>query len=115
VVPDVRTDVEVALTEACGNVIRHAQQGEEYEVHIGIEDDLCAIDVVDTGRGWDASMLESAPDGRTTPDLDAQRGRGLHMIQVLTDNARFDNHPRSGAIVHFEKTLEWDEGAPLVP
>src|SRR5690349_8512071 len=93
VTDEICNDVEVAVTEACNNVIRHAEEGEEYEVCVGIEDAFCIIDVLDTGRGWDADQL-GREDGQGQPELMAERGRGLHLIHALTDNVRFTNHPR---------------------
>ena len=57
VVEDVRYDVELALTEACANVVQHAGHSDDYEVTIGIEDTNCLIDVIDSGRGYDEQTL----------------------------------------------------------
>lgn len=106
---EVRDDVELALSEACGNVISHAETSDEYEVNVRIEQDTCVIEVVDTGRGYDGAALAAV----AAPELTAEQGRGLLLIKALTDNVRFANNPRKGAIVHFEKRLEWTAGAPI--
>jgi serine/threonine-protein kinase RsbW len=107
---EVCTDLEIAITEACDNVILHAQDGEEYEVTVLIEDELCAIEILDSGRGWDDTEVLGtlAPAG-----LEAECGRGLHLIQALTENVRLVNRPRKGAMVRFEKKLAWSQGAPI--
>src|SRR4051794_34126671 len=50
-------DLQLALTEACTNVLDHAQEGDEYEVSAGIFDSMCVVEVVDTGHGFDSSEL----------------------------------------------------------
>jgi serine/threonine-protein kinase RsbW len=108
VVDDIRHDVELALTEACANVVQHAAYSDEYEVLIGIEDTTCSIDVVDSGHGYDEETLQA-----TMPHPNAEEGRGLHLIRMLTENVRLAHHPKRGTIVHFEKKLEWEPQSPL--
>jgi serine/threonine-protein kinase RsbW len=102
VVEDIRYDVELALTEACTNVVQHAAYSDEYEVTIAIEDTICSIDVVDSGHGYDEESLQAS-----MPHPSAEEGRGLHLIRMLTENVRLDHHPKRGTIMHFEKKLEW--------
>ncbi len=104
---EVREDLEVALSEACGNVVRHAVESDEYEVTVGIEGDLCVIDVVDAGGRHDGASLQAS-----IPHPSAEQGRGLHLIHALTENVRMDSHLRRGMIMHFEKKLSWDKDAP---
>jgi serine/threonine-protein kinase RsbW len=108
VVDDIRYDVELALTEACANVVQHAAYSDEYEVTIGIEDTTCIIDVIDSGRGYDEEALQASMPHRT-----AEEGRGLHLIRMLTENVRLGHHPKRGTIMHFEKKLEWEPKSPL--
>jgi len=105
---DIRYDVELALTEACANVVQHAAHSDEYEVTIGIEDTTCSIDVVDSGHGYDEETLQGA-----MPHPNAEEGRGLHLIRMLTENVRLAHHPKRGTIMHFEKKLEWEPLSPL--
>ncbi|HMC72308.1 MAG TPA: ATP-binding protein, partial [Mycobacteriales bacterium] len=53
VAEDCLTDIEIALTEACTNVLDHAADGDEYKVIAGLDDNACVIEVIDTGRGFD--------------------------------------------------------------
>ncbi len=103
VVENVRYDVELALTEACANVVRHAAHSDEYEVSIGVENTRCVIDVVDSGHGYDEDTLQAA-----MPHPSAEEGRGLHLIRMLTENVRLGHHPKRGTIMHFEKKLTWE-------
>lgn len=109
VLDDVRYDVELALTEACANVVRHAAQTDEYDVSIDVHDETCSIDVVDSGRGYDGTSLHAS-----MPNPSAEEGRGLYLIRMLTENVRLAHNPKRGTIMHFEKRLEWEPNA-LIP
>src|SRR4051794_9791025 len=72
-------DIELALTEACTNVLDHAGGTEEYEVVAGIDGAICCIEVVDKGVGYDATG--------TFGDRghDAEDGRGLVLMKAVSD------------------------------
>lgn len=94
------TDLEIALTEACANVVKHAEGADKFEVHLDVADDRCAIDVLDNGAGFDADA-----GGRDTVATDSERGRGLFLIRALSENVRMSSTPRSGSLIHFEKSF----------
>ena len=100
-------DIEVALTEACTNVLEHSQAGEEYEVQVRLAVHDCVIRVVDQGRGFDTA----APRPRTEEIL--ENGRGIALMHALVDRVKFESRPAEGTIVHLEKQLEYVEGAPV--
>ncbi|HVM26953.1 MAG TPA: ATP-binding protein [Mycobacteriales bacterium] len=103
---DVTADIELALTEACTNVLDHAVEADEYEVSAGIDGDACVIEVVDRGAGFDASALgldDAAPH--------AEDGRGIQLMRALVDQVRFEQRPQVGTVVHLEKQLEWHDGS----
>jgi serine/threonine-protein kinase RsbW len=108
VADDCLTDIEIALTEACTNVLDHAAEGDEYEVVAGLNDTRCVIDVVDTGRGFDADRL-----GHAEADPSAEEGRGIQLIRALVDRVHFRSRPEAGMIVHLEKDLTFVEGSPI--
>jgi serine/threonine-protein kinase RsbW len=108
VAEDCLTDIELALTEACTNVLDHAAAGDEYEVIAGLDDNACIIEVVDAGRGFDADHL-----GHAAADPSAEEGRGIQLIRSLVDRVHFKSRPERGMIVHLEKQLEFTEGSPL--
>jgi serine/threonine-protein kinase RsbW len=105
---DCLTDIEIALTEACTNVLDHAAQGDEYEVVAGLNDSTCVIEVIDTGRGFDADKL-----GHAEADPSAEEGRGIQLIRALVDRVHFRSRPEDGTIVHLEKELHFLDGSPL--
>ena len=108
VIPDVTADIELALTEACTNVLDHSAQGDEYEVSAGIHGDQCVIEVVDRGGGFDGSL-----HGLVTADAGAEEGRGIHLMRALVDRVEFESRPSAGTVVHLEKTLQWVPGSVI--
>jgi len=120
VTPDTRADIALALSEACANVVQHAEPGEEYQVQVSARSRQCVIEVVNagretgtiqgdrgTGREW---LGESARAGDPVPAT-AAHGRGLRIIDAVTDNMQLTGNERHGTTVHFEKTLQWVPGA----
>ena len=97
-------DLELALTEACANVVRHATGADGIEVRLDVAEDRCAIDVADNGAGFDA-------DAVADPEPGSERGRGLFLIKALSDNVRMHSTPRSGSLIHFEKSFALAGGA----
>ncbi len=95
-------DIELALAEACTNVLKHAEgTSDEYEVSVEVVDRSCDIRVIDTGTGFDHEGREPAQPGGT-----AEGGRGIHLMQSLVDSVHFISKPEVGTIVHLQKTLD---------
>ena len=111
VAPDTRADIALALSEACANVVQHAGPGEAYEVRVSARDRRCTIEVVNAGNG----NGEPVPAGFAVTDepvaVTAEHGRGLKIINAVTDNMQLTGNERHGTTVHFEKTLRWLPGA----
>ena len=100
-------DVQLAITEACANVIDHAGATDTYDVKIELSADRCAITVVDQGGGFDVDRVPARPDD------DAEMGRGVALMRALVDNVAFRNEPKAGAVVHMVKQLRYVEDHPL--
>ncbi|GII76319.1 hypothetical protein Sru01_13010 [Sphaerisporangium rufum] len=100
-------DIQLMLSEACSNVIRHAQDVDEYTVSAELVRDKFVITVVDTGNGFDP---ETAGAGADSPM--AESGRGLQIMRALADDVRFINRKRKGAIVCLEKALKFQHDSP---
>ncbi|MDT0463241.1 ATP-binding protein [Streptomyces gibsoniae] len=115
--PDVSYDLSVALSEACANAVEHGGDtahggmSEAYRVTAYLDGETCRIEVADSGPGF--------PAGRSRPlampsCADAEHGRGLCLIEELADHVHIGSTPgRGGAVVSFDKTLKWKQGAPL--
>jgi len=108
VLDEITSDIEVALTEACTNVLKHAHGHREYEVSCCIDGATCRIEVIDRGGGVNA-------EGRGVDDaiLTAESGRGIQLMRALVDIVRFEKSSPDGTIVYLEKRLECYEGAAL--
>jgi serine/threonine-protein kinase RsbW len=100
-------DVQLAISEACANVVEHATDADTYEVKVELAADRCAITVVDHGRGFDATTITGPPPP------DAESGRGLLLMRALVDNIAFQSQPQAGAVVHMVKTLRFEADHPL--
>ena len=101
-------DVTLALTEACTNVLKHSGPGDEYEVTVRLDDDVCSITVTDVGRGFDFASLA---DGDASHE--AERGRGVQLMKMLVDKVQFTSKPSEGSVVHLEKQLDYLDGSLL--
>ena len=100
-------DVQLAITEACANVIDHAGATDTYDVKVELSANRCAITVVDQGGGFDVDEVPEKADD------DAEMGRGVALMRALVDNVAFRNEPQAGAVVHMVKTLRYVEDHPL--
>ena len=119
VTPDTRTDIALALSEACANVIQHAGPADEYEVLAMASNGRCVIEVVNTAHrdaagadqeGAPAGQPFTPPPGPVSPT--AEHGRGLQIIDAVADNVRLTRNASDGTTVHFEKELDWVPDAP---
>lgn len=104
VAEECRGDIEVALSEACANVLQHSGGEDEYEITVSVDEGVCTIRVVDSGRGFAAAPLDRAAD-------DAESGRGIALMKALVDRVKLESKPEDGTIVRLEKRLEFDEAS----
>jgi serine/threonine-protein kinase RsbW len=51
------SDLLLAVTEACTNVLRHSGQGRGYEIVARVSGNRCQLEVVDRGHGFDLAGL----------------------------------------------------------
>jgi serine/threonine-protein kinase RsbW len=88
---EVRDDVELALAEACTNVMLHAFPGaatESFHLAVEVERDEVRLVIEDTGVGLAPERAE-----RDVIDLTATSGRGLHMIRTLMTDVAVEPGP----------------------
>jgi serine/threonine-protein kinase RsbW len=112
----VAMEIGLALSEACANVVAHARCSESgssagYQIRAGIAGNRCRVEVIDAGPGFSAERLR-APVHRTVA-AGAESGRGLLLIQAMTDRMVIHNRPHRGAVLRFEKALRWRRDAML--
>lgn len=84
-------EVELALTEACSNAVRHAVGSSSYGVTVKADEHGCDIQVVDGGPGFSVSR-----DGDWTPAN--EHGYGLFLIDSLVDEVSFDRRAEGMAV-----------------
>src|SRR4051812_37619805 len=80
----------IAVTEAVNNAIHHGNQDDPDKfVRIGFEseDKKLIFSVTDEGKGFDYSNL---PDPTDPANLDKISGRGVFLMQNLTDSIKFE-------------------------
>jgi len=101
-------EIELAVSEACNNVVQHAGTDDDYEVRVEIDEQQCAISVVNSGPGFDAGALEGF-----MPDTASPRGRGVAVMRAVMDSLEFRSEPETGTIVRLVKNLTLDPDGHL--
>ncbi len=96
---DANHDLQVAVTEACANAVRHSDVA-EYIVRLQVSDSACEVEVVDLGSGFHPAEI-AAPAGD-----DFEGGRGLFLMQALVDDLEF---VREHDGTHVRLTKTWDD------
>lgn len=100
--------IQVAVDEACANVVQHAYAGMApgpMEISCAVEGERFIIRVRDWGRSFD-------PDSVEDPDVDAPLeerslgGLGLFLIRQFVDEARFIFDSESGNVLTMVKVRE---------
>ena len=106
---DVKQDilkVQLAVEEACTNIIKHAYSGEGGIISLSCEkeDDALVITIRDNGRPFDPASIPP-------PDLEAgvedrQIGKlGLHFMKKLMDEVTYRFDPERGNTLIMKKKL----------
>ncbi len=103
-------DVEVALSEACTNVLQHGDPAAEYEVRLHLDAERCLLQVSQGGRGLSGTLAQelagSAPDGM------AEHGQGMFVMRALMDRVGLRLLPEVGSVVSLEKRLTYADTRP---
>jgi len=109
-VPGKEEFVELALREAVSNAILHGNRMDPRKlVHVRC---CCEgtqgvfIVVRDQGHGFDPN---SVPNPLAVENLDAEHGRGIHLMKLAVDEVSFE---RGGIEVHIRKSSENEQKIP---
>jgi anti-sigma regulatory factor (Ser/Thr protein kinase) len=100
-VDEVRAEeIAVALSEATGNVVRHAgtRSDQLYRVTLTCLPDRVRLVVADQGRGF-------IPAAASEPELEQLGGRGLWLIEQLADAVTISTLPGGGCTLEAEFLL----------
>jgi serine/threonine-protein kinase RsbW len=116
VTEDCRDDVGLALSEACANVVRHAEDAEDYTVMITATGNKCTIEVHDDGAVAAAaavpSRIEPVDWPQRRPGPLSESGRGLNIVRAVMDAVHVGRGP-GGVAVRMVKRLIFGRGALL--
>lgn len=105
---DCVSDIQVALSEACSNVLKHSGAEDDYEVNVVIRDRLATLEVLDRGAGFDAERV-----GLSDAAAASEGGRGIQLMRALVDQVSFTVRPEAGTVVHLEKELSFVPGSAM--
>jgi serine/threonine-protein kinase RsbW len=87
--------IELAVDEACANVIEHAyssDQSKEVIVRACLDADTITIEVVDTGKGFDPSTIEQKDLKRLVEER-RSGGLGMRMMKLVMDEVQYQIKP----------------------
>lgn len=96
-------NILIAALEAANNAILHGNKLDEsqnVDITFIIENDVLFIKVKDCGPGFN---FDSIPDPTAPENLENVNGRGIFLMEKLSDNISFD---KNGAIVNLEFKLK---------
>lgn len=82
-------DIQVVVSEACANVVRHAEGINVYSVSLAIGDGGCEVVVADLGSDF---SLPVSGEGAPEAELEAETGRGIQLMRALVDDLQFLRH-----------------------
>ncbi|NIR48873.1 ATP-binding protein [candidate division KSB1 bacterium] len=105
--------IELAVDEACANVIKHAygqNSGELIEVSIKIDKQKMIVVVTDKGRGFDPKNVK-LPNMEDYLSEMRVGGLGIYLIETLMDKVDFEIKPGIRNKVKMIKYLDKDTPA----
>lgn len=100
-------DLKLAVTEACGNVVRHAYPGDEGDVSlvVSIGDSRLVLTVEDYGAGIRAP--DTPEDEADELSIPPESGMGMPIIRAIVDElAVEEGSDGRGTVVRMVKYLE---------
>lgn len=104
--PELLDVVELLVSELAGNCVRHTKSG--FEVSVSADRRRIRISVSDHGPG--KPVVQHV-------DTDAVAGRGLALVETLSDSwgVRTNRLPRAGKAVWFELDVDESRASSRVP
>jgi serine/threonine-protein kinase RsbW len=108
--PELLADLKLAVTEACGNAVRHAYSEREGSVGVAfvVGDDRLEMIVEDEGAGIALAVEELVPEpAAETPPEPVDGGMGMAIIRAIVDELDVrDGSGGRGTVVHMTKYLD---------
>jgi serine/threonine-protein kinase RsbW len=99
--------LELAVDEACSNVIEHAYGNDttkEVIVRAAFDGEAIRIDVIDTGHGFDPSAVPQENLDRLVAERKTG-GLGMRLMNRLMDEVRYEIEPGKKNELHMVKRL----------
>lgn len=99
--------IELAVDEACANVVKHAFQNDvtkPIDLDIIVDAKKFTIIVSDRGKGFDVSKLKK-PDMKEYLSNKRVGGLGIHIIHTLMDEVEYESVPGKGTHVRMVKFI----------
>jgi len=97
--------VQLAVDEACSNIIEHAYSGDEMGEIVcecNILDDGLEVIIKDNGKPFDPDSVPEPQIGAPLEELES-RGAGLFLIRNLMDEVNFKYHEGKGTVLKMIK------------
>ena len=93
--------VDLAVDEACCNIIDHAYGGEglgEMQISVEIKPDKLTVILVDRGRTFDPSKV---PEPKLDIPLEQvkRRGAGFYLIRKIIDELHYERTPQGNNVM----------------
>ncbi len=99
--------LELAVDEACANVIEHAyghDATKEVVVRAIFDEEVLRIKVIDNGRGFDPQSIPQADLERLVAER-RSGGLGMRLMKSLVDEVRYEFEPGQKNELHMTKRI----------
>lgn len=108
--------MEMAVDEACANIIEHSYGGETdaanepqhpgLRINLMLATDRIIVELLDHGRGFEFDTQNDAHfDPEEYMQSTNQRGLGLYIIRRFVDNVTYERNTRAGNCLRMTKML----------
>ena len=101
-------EIQLAVDEACANVVDHAYQGEDtgdIEVSCHLDAQILTVQVRDWGTGFNLAEVEE-PDLEAPLEERSLGGLGLFLVRQVMDEVQFTSDPEQGNELRMSKRLD---------
>lgn len=103
--------LQLAVDEACANVIEHAyghDTNKEVLISARLDENEFSIDIEDTGKGFDPASVDQE-DLEQLVNKRRTGGLGMRLMKTLMDEVRYEIEPGKKNALHMSKRLKKNE------
>lgn len=104
-------DIELAVVEACANIVKHAYRGvpedtAKIDIHVGFDWKTLAVTITDWGAPFEPPMQRlAAPNVEVMVSEQRRGGMGIFFMQQMMDEVAWDIRPGEWNRVRLVKRL----------